>query len=158
METGGVFIAGGEGSTVKGNFIGTDVTGQSDIGNANHGVLLTAGTFFGVTSTKTIDNTIGGTETGAGNLISGNLGNGVSIEKGATLNFVLGNLIGTDTTGKKALPNEGDGVRIDNTADNTIGGTKAKAGNVISGNTGNGVAIHGIGTNKDGTGRLANEL
>lgn len=161
---------GAEENTVKGNFIGTDVTGQFRLGNFGDGVRLAPSFKGGAIFLSTINNTIGGTEPGAGNLISGNLRDGVRLENRATLNFVLGNFIGTDTSGKKALPNEGDGVRINNTANNTIGGTDAKAGNVISGNAGSGVAIHGsgatgntvlgnrIGTTADGTGRLANEL
>ena len=42
------------------------------------------------------DNTIGGTAAGAGNTISGNLGDGVHITGGSSDNLVEGNLIGTN--------------------------------------------------------------
>ncbi len=88
-------------------------------------------------------NTIGGTEAGAGNQISGNTVDGVSIhDAGTSQNNVEGNLIGTTFTGTVVLGNA-DGVEIDNGATgNTIGGTEAGALNLISGNLVAGVAIH----------------
>jgi parallel beta-helix repeat protein len=47
---------------------------------------------------------------------------------------VQGNLIGTDVTGTATLGNTHDGIVIRGAANNTIGGTIAGAGNVISGN------------------------
>ena len=49
-------------------------------------------------------------------------------------NRVLGNYIGTDVTGTAALGNGADGVLLSGAVNNTIGGTVAGAGNVISGN------------------------
>ena len=59
----GVYVNSGSGNTVEGNYIGTDVTGTVDLGN-HRGVYLSG----------TTDNTIGGTEVGARNVISGNEG------------------------------------------------------------------------------------
>ena len=53
---------------------------------------------------------------------------------GATGDWIYGNFLGTDPTGTQAVPNN-DGVQIDGgAANNTIGGTTAGAGNVISAN------------------------
>ncbi len=88
--------------------------------------------------------TIGGTATGAGNLISGNLGYGVTITISQitgvtpTGDVVQGNQIGTDITGTVALPDNGGVDITDSADDNTIGGTAAGAGNIIAFNTGNG--------------------
>ena len=49
-------------------------------------------------------------------------------------NVVQGNFIGTDRTGLVALGNSGNGVDIVGSDHDTIGGTAAGAGNVISGN------------------------
>ena len=128
------------GNVVEGNSIGVNNTGRTALANALDGVFLQNGAS---------GNTIGGTGTGAGNLISGNTGNGVDIDVAAVIsttinNLVVGNLIGTDLNGTAAVPNHQNGVLINNEADNTIGGTTAGVGNVISGNTGDGVQITGF--------------
>ncbi|MEG4348662.1 SdrD B-like domain-containing protein [Microcoleus sp. LAD1_D3] len=113
------------GNTVLGNFIGTDVNGTADLGNTLTGVLIQ----------DAAGNTIGGTAAGDRNIISGNDGFGVQIlNANATLNSVLGNYIGTNAAGTAALPNT-IGVVVDNAPSNTIGGSVAGAGNIISGNS-----------------------
>jgi len=113
------------GNRVLGNFIGTDVNGTADLGNTLTGVLVQ----------DAAGNTIGGTAAGDRNIISGNDGFGVQIlNANATLNSVLGNYIGTNAAGTAALPN-GIGVVVDNAPSNTIGGSVAGAGNIISGNS-----------------------
>ncbi|MEG4971914.1 DUF4347 domain-containing protein, partial [Microcoleus sp. K4-B3] len=126
------------GNRVVGNFIGTDVNGTADLGNTLTGVLVQ----------DAASNTIGGTAAGDRNIISGNDGFGVQIlNANATLNSVLGNYIGTNAAGTAALPNI-IGVVVDNAPSNTIGGSAAGAGNIISGNSslsaGLGVQITGI--------------
>jgi titin len=153
---------GGQGNLVQGNFIGTDVNGTAALGNSSAGVDI-----------RGDDNTIGGTTAGAGNLISGNNDDGVLIH-GGSKNLVQGNFIGTDVTGMKPLGNNGDGVHITDgfSSDNIIGGTPlvigtGGAGNVISSNGRNGVAIEKgpdnnqvlgnfIGTDFTGTSALGN--
>jgi titin len=54
--------------------------------------------------------------------------------------LIEGNFIGTDPTGTVALGNSGDGVYINNTPNNMIGGTTPAARNVISAST----DYHGI--------------
>jgi hypothetical protein len=142
----GVYI-GGMGAShnlIEGNYIGTDFTGTRALGNSSSGVFLASGAS---------NNTIGGMTAAARNVISGNIGNGVSIDgSGTSGNLVAGNYIGTDCTGAHPLGN-GDatdganGVPISGGAsDNTIGGTAAGAGNVIAATVGSGVVIGGPGT------------
>ena len=105
------------GNLVQGNFIGTDATGNNKLGNARHGVSITS--VNGSGSPSGSNNTIGGSVTGAGNLISGNGGFGVVIfgpNGGATGNVVQGNLIGTDASGERNLGNTGDGVVVSSAA------------------------------------------
>ena len=81
------------------------------------------------------NNTIGGSAAGAGNLISGNAGEGVEINGaggGVTGNVVAGNLIGTDVSGENALANTDDGILLSSTNGNTIGGPTAASRNVIA--------------------------
>ena len=130
----GVWLAraGSTGIFVEGNLIGTDITGTKPLPN-DIGVLLNQGAR---------DNTIGGTEPGARNVISGNTGDGVEISEGETSgNVVAGNKIGTDVTGTIAIFN-GTGIEIDTDASgNTIGGTAAGAGNTIAFNTGDAIDV-----------------
>ena len=140
----GVLILGDgtSNNTVQGNFIGTDVTGTIAIPNIGAGVVI--GT--GILGTAT-NNVVGGSAPGEGNLISGNLSDGVSIHNSSG-NVVLGNYIGTDITGTTAVGNL-YGVVVSG-PDNIIGGAEAGAGNLISGNEGEGVIIGSI----EGTGNL----
>jgi titin len=148
----GVEIDNG-GNTVQGNLIGTDVTGTRPLGN-QIGVFLQGPSGRG--------SLIGGTAAGAGNLISGNRGDGVQIVTNTVT--VQGNLIGTDITGAQPLGNGGNGVNL-RAWYNTVGGTAAGAGNVIAANGADGIAtmsggnlVQGnfIGTDSTGTRALGN--
>jgi titin len=120
-------------NVVLGNLIGLNATGTAALGNGLDGVTL-----FGV-----VGNTVGGTAAGARNVLSGNAESGVFIwGPGCTSNTVLGNFIGTDITGKLAIPNLTNGVTIYNVVENTIGGIGPGAGNVISGNQQDGVLLY----------------
>jgi hypothetical protein len=114
-------------TVIQGNHIGTKADGTGDLGNANEGVRLG---FDGFEAAH--DTIIGGTATGAGNVISGNGGEGVEIMGFA--NKVEGNTI---------QANGGHGVSIGAGSNNTVGDVTAEAGNVISGNGGDGVAVSG---------------
>jgi parallel beta-helix repeat protein len=121
---------------IQGNFIGTDRTGTLPLSNGEDGVLI-----FDSSS-----NIVGGTATGARNIISGNGAHGVEIigtatGPGSTLNLVQGNFIGTDVYGTSALGNRLDGVLIFDASTNTIGGAVTGARNIISANGANGVEI-----------------
>lgn len=124
-----VAVAAASNNTVEYSYIGTNVAG-TDIGFENKpinnfygGVLLLGGA-----SDNIVQN----------NVISGNFGPGVSIERGdfgtsekiQSGNIIRNNLIGLDATGANALANDFSGVSIsDNSNANIIG-----PGNVISGN------------------------
>src|SRR5207302_6495881 len=67
------------GNVVQGNFIGTKADGTTALPNASHGVFLTGGA---------ASNTVGGTLTGAGNVLAFNGGNGVLVGSDPTIGFV----------------------------------------------------------------------
>jgi hypothetical protein len=128
--------AGASGNVVEGDYIGTDATGGSALGNGRDGVYL----YSGATG-----NTIGAAVAGGGDVISGNAQFGVIID-GSPRNTVAGDFIGIDGPGTVRLSNGSDGVHIVNaSAGNTIGGTTVAARDVISGNTQNGVLIDSAG-------------
>ena len=108
------------GNKIEGNFIGTDPSGQADLGNDDDGVSLASSS-----------NIVGGTTLAARNLISGNTDGGVNISSG---NQVRGNLIGTDRDGTAPLGNEKYGVAI-------YGASNVVAGNTIAFNDEDGVAV-----------------
>ncbi|MBX7221352.1 MAG: fibronectin type III domain-containing protein [Blastocatellia bacterium] len=118
---------------VQGNYIGVTVNGTGSLGNVGDSLLI-------VNSTNC---TIGGTTIGAGNVIAGGQGSGVHINgDSAQNNQVQGNLIGTNAAGTAALGNLAGGIIIDGASgNNQVGGTVANAGNLISGNTGFGIAL-----------------
>ena len=128
----GVSVSGGSTSNlIQGNLIGLDASGTVALPNILAGVTLVGSS----------GNTIGGTSGGARNVISGNKQHGLFITTNSTLNTVAGNFIGLNTAGG-ALANLWNGVFI-NSASNTIGGTVPGAGNVISGNTQDGIYLSG---------------
>ena len=149
---------------MRGNYIGTDVTGTQAQGNGGNGG-------DGIVFDNSPDATVGGTTAGDGNLISANIFGGLAFEFGSDDAVVQGNLIGTDVTGTVALPNYNYGV--DFTGSNiTIGGTTAAARNLVSGNDGTGIILDNgssgpgtsnlvmgnyIGVNITGTKPLAND-
>jgi hypothetical protein len=134
---GGVVMSSVNANTVQGNYIGVNAAGTAALGNGLNGISISV----------SAGNTVGGTSVGAGNVISANGQRGVRIsDSGGSGNVVQGNFIGTDVTGTLDLGNLGDGVGIVNNAPgNLVGGTTASARNVISGNGGDGIEIHGFG-------------
>jgi len=140
-DSDGVGIINSSGNIVKGNYIGTDVTGTIDLGNSFVGIAIIGGE----------SNTIGGTTAGERNIISGNDRDGVFIvDAGTNSNKVSGNYIGTDVNGTTDLGNSFSGVVIGSGAQsNTIGGTTAGERNIISGNDLDGVFIADAGTNSN---------
>jgi len=130
----GVNISGAN-NQVQGNFIGTNAAGNAALGNSENGVAVSGPNNF-----------IGGTASGAGNLISGNPFVGVIITGStSTGNKIQGNLIGTDATGTFALGNSGEGVRVIDAPSTLVGGAVSGARNIISGNS-RGVSIEGAAT------------
>jgi hypothetical protein len=125
--------AGATANIVEGNYIGTNAAGKAVLGNGGDGVFIN----------DMSSNTIGGTTTGARNIIAGNAGNGIHITgAGGTNNVVEGNSIGTNAAGTAALGNSANGVLIEGGAsNNTIGGTAKGAGNTIANNGAAGVNV-----------------
>jgi hypothetical protein len=152
----GIYLDASNGNVVEGNFIGTDITGMTDAGNAVDGVFLrSAG-----------GNRIGGVLPAQRNVISGNGSSGVN-GFGARNNLFQGNYIGLNAPGTAALGNSNNGLYIESAQLNTVGGTAPGTANVISGNTRDGVTIVGfssanqvlgnlIGVDASGTAGLGN--
>jgi hypothetical protein len=123
----GVYLASGNdvsNNQVQGNFIGTDVTGTLSVGNQGPG---------GVGLFSTSPNTIGGTTSGAQNVISGNLSSGIHCN-GCQNQVVQGNVIST---------NAGDGVTLFSQLNDAL--NNAILSNSIYNNGGLGIDLGGDG-------------
>ena len=126
----------GNNNIIRGNFIGTNAAGTAALHQPGG---------IGINSSQFTGNIIGGTAAGAGNLISGNE---FALQTSGPGTIIQGNLIGTDVTGTKKIPNtngpQAFGTNI------LIGGLTPGARNVISGNTGDGVYVRGAGSKVQG--------
>jgi uncharacterized delta-60 repeat protein len=155
----GIDISSSNGNSIVGNWIGLDATGTAAAGNV-----------IGVNIWNSNNNVIGGSTPADRNVISGNTNLGITIntDNGTSIgNQIRGNYIGTDYTGIAAVGNKNNGIYI-NSTNNTIGGTAANQGNVISatqnwagiglGTAANNTSIAGnfIGLNATGTAALSN--
>jgi CSLREA domain-containing protein len=129
-------------NVVAGNYIGTTAAGTSAVPNTD-GVEISGGAQ---------SNTVGGATSAPGaapgNVISGNLSDGVELTgTNTSANTVAGNLIGLQPGGTAALGNSVTGVNLTgSSSSNTVGGASADLRNVISAN-GDGVLVSGSNTN-----------
>jgi uncharacterized repeat protein (TIGR01451 family) len=112
-------------NVIQGNYLGTDASGAVAFGNAR-GISVR-----------------GSQTTILGNVISGNGVDGILVE-GGDESLIQGNLIGTNSSGTAAVPNQ-NGVHLTGARNVTVGGTTASARNVISGNQIFGVSLDSFG-------------
>ncbi len=115
----GVLVEAGTGNVIKGNYIGTDISGTVTVANMGGGVQIGGGT----------NTLVGGIAAGDGNLISARPTGvciGISSSDG---NTIQGNTIGMDVTGTVSF-DVGGGIQV-GSASNIIGGTTAGARNYI---------------------------
>ncbi len=120
---------------IFGNFIGVGASGATAVSNRFSGVLIA-----GVPNTQ-----IGSTNSGAGNVISGNGAHGIEFGAGSSTGSVIAaNFIGSSVSGSTALRNGGAGVYASYDFDIQVGGPTPAWGNLISGNE---RGIHLVGCN-----------
>jgi uncharacterized repeat protein (TIGR01451 family) len=112
-------------NTIENNYIGVDITGMTDIPND-----------IGVDDGGTA-NLIG--LVGSGNVISGNMNEGVLIDVASVGSIIRANIIGLDALGDGIVGNGLYGIGIYDGSMVTIGGSLVGQGNVISGNGDNGI-------------------
>ena len=124
------------GIVIAGNYIGVRADGTASIANSGSGLFLD----------RSRGVQIGGSTGAARNVISGNAGEGVFVSGGSD-NRIQGNSIGLNATGTAKLANGNHGIRLEQRALRTVVGTDgdgvndATEGNVISGNTYDGVTF-----------------
>ncbi len=100
----GISIERCSGNRILGNFIGTNKDGNAPLPNIDYGISINGAA----------GNIIGGLESGAANVISGNDWGGIFIRFTESQNNVItGNFIGTDLTATLNLGNFAEGVYLD---------------------------------------------
>ncbi|MEO8458276.1 MAG: CSLREA domain-containing protein [Chloroflexota bacterium] len=116
---------------IQGNLIGTDAAGTAAVPNET-------GIYMGSLSDQSV---VG--PGGAGNIISGNLTNGIAT-RGSSSITIAGNRIGTDINGTDPLPNGEVGVLLESTQFSLIGGTGLEQANVIAFNGREGIRVSDV--------------
>ena len=125
-ESSGIHIIEGSNSSLVGNHVGYGVLGnlETAFGNVLYGIHVEGG----------LAHVIGGGSSADANVVSGNNSDGIKIVGSEDVQIV-GNFLGTDSTGNLALANGGNGLSFENTKDSLI------HSNLSSGNVGSGISI-----------------
>lgn len=137
-----VITNGAASNHIRGNYIGTDEDGDTDLGFSGTGIFISNGSNGNIIGTDGDGNN----DVEEKNLISGNNGNGFFITNSSLNTIIAGNTIGLNADGDAAIAN-GEGITILNTSTGTRIGTDGDGvsdtieRNVISGNTGNGIDL-----------------
>ena len=123
------------GNLIQDTFVGTDGTGTTTSitlpGSTSPISMSNVG--YGIEIDSSMGNTVGGTTTDTLVLVSGNSKGGILISGDpsvgdppvptASANLVQNTYVGTNVSGTQALPNQGNGIAIEDSTANTIGGT-----------------------------------
>ncbi len=129
------FDSWGDHTRVIGNIIGLNAAGTKAIlPNESRNVVL---------ESNVMDTVVGGTTPEERNIISGGSLGVVFSDPNSYSCALIGNYIGTDITGTKAIGNQ-DGVIMWTSGNHRVGGTRPGEANLISGNQ-NGVQLNGYG-------------
>jgi hypothetical protein len=139
----GIVLANGvtpgiTGNTFLGNYIGTNAAGTGRLGNGANGIMVLADASY---------TTIGGTVSGAGNVISANGTTGIDVAGSHTL--IRGNFIGTRADGSGSLGNAQEGIYVSGySTGNVIGGASGTTKNRIAHNGFSGIVIDTLGNGR----------
>ncbi|HEX7471092.1 MAG TPA: right-handed parallel beta-helix repeat-containing protein [Verrucomicrobiae bacterium] len=119
----GVTVQGGPNNLIQGNLIGTDVSGQYDLGNISDGIFVTSSQNTRIT----------------GNEIVNNRANGINLSSSSGT-VMENNFVGTDASTTRPLGNALAGIAITGNT-NRVGGLNAGQANVVQFNGGAGVTV-----------------
>jgi hypothetical protein len=120
---------------LNGNFVGTTANGNSALGNAADGVLITGANNNSLIGCQFVNNPFV-----YYNVVSGNGGNGLHVTDSNNVT-VQANFFGVGANNASIIANQLDGILVDGTSQNTQVGGVIPLGNVVSGNTVNGIEV-----------------
>ncbi|MBV9719461.1 MAG: hypothetical protein JOZ77_09075 [Candidatus Eremiobacteraeota bacterium] len=111
-------VQGAHDNAVFNSYVGVDVLGRVALANQKGGIYVGA---------YAVHNHIGGVSSDPKqpktNIVSGNVGNGVTLDAGSSYTSVIDNWIGLNRAGKKTLPNSGEPIAVSRgSTHNTISG------------------------------------
>ena len=130
----GVYINKCSNSNIlNGNFIGTNISGLSKLGNKHNGVLIKSSNKNKMQGCTLVENPFV-----YYNVCSGNYKNGIQISK-SKRTVIQGNFCGIGANNAVIVTNGENGILVDKSSSNTIIGGPIPLGNVCSGNTNNGI-------------------
>ena len=135
----GVLINGAsEGNRLSGNFIGTKASGNSPLGNTLDGVAIVSANQNALLGTTFRQNPFV-----FYNVLSGNGANGLRITD-SNNTIVQANFMGMGADNSTIVANSGNGILASGTSKNIVSGGPIPLGNVVSGNSGNGIEIRDV--------------
>jgi uncharacterized repeat protein (TIGR01451 family) len=121
----GIVDAAGIDNVIEGNRVGTSPDGQTGLGNLGTGIEVAASTGTLITF----------------NLVSDNDGHGIETTLGSSGVVMHSNVVGLRGDQLAALGNALDGINVCDGASDTVVGSVALGGNIISGNDENGIGV-----------------
>ena len=132
----GILIdTGSQNNVLSGNFVGTDVTGNTALGNVGDGVAINGADNNSLIGCTFVDNPFI-----YYNVVSGNGENGIHVTN-ADNTLIQANFAGVGANNAVIVANGNDGILVDGSSANTQVGGVIPLGNVISGNTNNGIEV-----------------
>ena len=123
------------GNTMFGNYVGTSASGVSALGNQGDGVAIVDSDLNSLHGCQVVDNPFI-----YYNVVSGNAGNGILVTNSDHVT-IRANFVGLGADNSTVVANGNDGVLINGTSQNTQVGGVIPLGNVIAGNTNNGIEV-----------------
>ena len=120
---------------LNGNYVGTTTDGNAALGNQGDGVAIINADFNSLHGCTVVDNPFI-----YYNVVSGNAGNGIHVTDSDHVT-IRANFVGTGANNAVMVGNAGDGILIDGSSRNTQVGGVIPLGNVVSGNTLNGIEV-----------------
>lgn len=131
----GIVIQDSTNITVLGNFVGTDCAGIRAVSNGGSGAFISNSSYIDIMGCSINDNPFV-----YYNIFSGNKGDGIEISDAQNVT-IQGNFVGIASNNAIMIPNSLNGIRVGRSTNYTLIGGIIPLGNVISGNTKNGIYV-----------------
>jgi parallel beta-helix repeat protein len=141
----GIYLSSVPGpATITGNVVGLDASGAAAEPNTGDGIRVEDSSGVVVGAPGVVNR----------NVVAGNVGHGIHLVAGSSHDIVQANYAGVNVSGTAAIPNHIDGIAVDESSGNTIGGSAPGAGNLASGNANQGISVFTANTDAPADGNV----